>query len=144
MRLKFKLGKGIVLFFVYFAVFWIFMDLLPGVFFKGGIVSKLLAAAGFLVIYALGPFLMKFFKLHYSLVAKFLVNTVLTAAYLWACDKYFPDIIKLGPTYIGNTDLIIFKIPTLLTITDIYFVYFFCAIFLVFCCIIMERSIKRY
>lgn len=144
MKIKLKLGKNLILVFIYFAIFWIFMDLLPGVAFKAGAVSKFLATSGFLIVYFLGPMLLSFFKLHISTLAKFLINTVLTAGYLWVCDKYLSDIIKLGPTYIGDVDLIAFKIPKLLVISDIYFVYFFCAIFLVFCCIIMERSIKRY
>ena len=142
--MKLKLGKNVIQYFIYFAIFWIFMDLLPGVIFKGGPISKTLAALGFLIAYSFGPMLLSFFKLHISIIAKFLINTVITTAYLLVCDKYLSDIIKLGPTYIGNTDLIAFKIPKLLVISDSYFVYIFCAIFLVFCCIIMERSSKRY
>lgn len=128
---------------VYMAVFWIFMDILPNTSFSAGPVSKVIASFGFFVAYHIGHFILGFFRLKRNNIARFIMSSATTTGYLWLIDKYMPNILRLSATYVGDTDLIIWQIPKLFEITDIYYVYIFCALILTFCCIIIEISIKR-
>lgn len=128
---------------IYVAVFWIFTDILPGTLFKAGPVSKLIASFGFYIAYHIGLFILNFFRLRSNVIARFMMSSATTTGYLLAVDKFMPDILDLNKTYVGNTDFVLFKIPQLFEITDIYFICIFCAIILVLCCIIIEVSIKR-
>ncbi len=138
-----KVSRSLLKPLIYMAVFWIFMDILPNTVFTAGPISKILAAAGFYVAYHCGLFILKFFKLRNNIIARFIMSSATTAGYLYLVDKYFSDILNLNPTYIGDTDLIIWQIPKLIELTDIYSIYIFCALILVFCCIIIEVSSKR-
>lgn len=128
---------------IYIAVFWIVMDLIPGVVYRAGSTSKILAATGFYMVFNLGTFLLSFFKLQVNYIARFIVSSITVGGYLFVLDKYLPDLLDLNPTYVGDIDLLFTRIPRLANITDIYLIALFCAIFLVICCIIIEVSIKR-
>ena len=138
-----KLSRKLLTPLIYIAVFWIFMDILPNTAFNAGPVSKIIAAAGFYIAYHSGLLILKFFKLRNNVIARFLMSSATTSGYLYLLDKYFPDILNLNPTYIGNTNLVAWQIPKLIEITDIYTIYIFSALILVFCCLIIEVSFKR-
>lgn len=127
----------------YMSIFWIFTDLLPNTKFNGGPVSKLIASFGFFLAYHIGHFLLGFFKLRKNMVARAMMSTATVTGYLVLADKYLADIIDLNPTYVGNTDFIFFKVPVLFQLNDIFSICIFCALILVFCCIIVEVSNKR-
>lgn len=114
-----KVSRSLLKPLIYMAVFWIFMDILPNTVFTAGPISKILAAAGFYVAYHCGLFILKFFKLRNNIIARFIMSSATTAGYLYLVDKYFSDILNLNPTYIGDTDLIIWQIPKLIELTDI-------------------------
>jgi hypothetical protein len=124
------------------AIFWLFMDMLPGANFRFNSLGRLIAALGFTFAISFGNFIIYFLKLPRLWFAYLISRLIMVLAYLWLLDTFLPAILDLGPSFLGNFDFILFKLPKLIELPNVYFTIAFSAPFLVICSIILEKLKK--
>ncbi|HOY46504.1 MAG TPA: hypothetical protein PKU95_02630 [Candidatus Dojkabacteria bacterium] len=134
--------KKILNFVINFSIFYIFLDLLPGLSFPSEQAGKFYTSLGFVFVVNLIPFLLGFFKFP-KLPALVLAAGVATIfGYFYILNTYFTNFVQFYPTVIGNADLIFFTIPPLLYLNDINSIFLFSSVLLMICSIILNKQIK--
>ncbi len=134
--------KKILHFFINFAIFWIFIDLLANLSFPSMQAGKFYMGLGFAFIIALIPFILGFFKLPKISALFVALGIALTFGYFYLLNTYFSNLIQFYPTVIGNSDLIFVKIPTLIQLNDINSIFLFSSVILNLCSIILNKQVK--
>ena len=137
-----KLRRNLLNFVLNISIFWIFFDILPFAEFRYHALGQIIAGFGFTLALVVGDMPIVFFKLPKIWISHLISRTIFVYAYLWAIDTYVPAIMKLGPSYLGGLDLVLFNIPKLISLPNIYLVLAFSAPFLVICSIIFEKLKK--
>lgn len=134
--------KKVLHFFINFAIFWIFVDLLSNISFPSKEAGKLYMSLGFAFVMALIPFVLGFFKLPKISALFVALGIAITFGYFYILNTYFSNLILFYPTVIGNSDLLFVKIPTLIQLNDINSIFLFSSVILNLCSIILNKQVK--
>ncbi len=134
--------KKVLHFFINFAIFWIFIDLLSNISFPSKEAGKLYMSLGFAFVMALIPFVLGFFKLPKISALFVALGIAITFGYFYILNTYFSNLILFYPTVIGNSDLLFVKIPTLIQLNDINSIFLFSSVILNLCSIILNKQVK--
>lgn len=134
--------KKVLHFFINFAIFWIFVDLLSNISFPSKEAGKLYMSLGFAFVMALIPFVLGFFKFPKISALFVALGIALTFGYFYLLNTYFSNLILFYPTVIGNSDLLFVKIPTLIQLNDINSIFLFSSVILNLCSIILNKQVK--
>lgn len=120
-------------------VFWVFIDLMPGI--EAINMPASLIVAGFLygLIRAFLPDILDFFKFPDNFWAKLMIGVLLTLSLFLALNTVFTGVLSFGEGQIGGIDFFIFTLPVFIKLNSALLVILFGAVIVNLCSIILAK-----
>ncbi len=120
-------------------LFWIIVDVTPGMSAVHGSASKFVGGLFFGLIIALLPTILGFFKFPENFWGKFLIGTIFTILYFYILQTVLSSLIGFGPSRIGQSDWILFTVPLIATLPTAFSTIIVTSFLLNLCSIIMDK-----
>jgi hypothetical protein len=134
--------KKLFVFLINFGIFWIVLDLWPGLNCPYGPISRFYGALGFAFVMMFSESIRPFLGLPKVFITKLLVGTLLTFGGLWFMNNFGTNFFSFGESYIGGGNFIFFSVPKILVLQDTNLVLLFAA-FIGNICSIIVFKLKR-
>ncbi|MEI7579621.1 MAG: hypothetical protein WCJ58_06365 [bacterium] len=128
--------KKIAIFLRNFLIFWVFIDIMPGIDALHGNAGIIIAALSYALLVILIPTVCHFFKFPLNIWSRLLFGSVLTIGLLLLFRSVLLGFIDFSTGYIGGMDLIFVTVPVLITLNSEVIVIIFGAIIVNLCSII--------
>jgi len=120
-------------------IFWVVLDLIPGLKTPYGGISKFYGGIVFAIALELADTLRSVFGLPKLITVRVILGTILTFGVLWVINSFAANVFSFGPSFVGGANMIFFNIPKLFVVQDINMVLLLTALIGNFCSIIIFK-----